>query len=203
MHRLARLTTFAALILPLSAGVAAAQAQPRMAKNTPRLQLFQGDGLNFVLIDPLIYEIKRTGQVVTVPAGFVTDFASVPWYARSVINVLGRHSIPAIVHDYLYWEQRCTREEADAILKEAMAEYESSTFDQKVVYYAVTYGAGGAWNENAQDRKAGYIRVLPEGHRTIPLNTDWESYRQSLFDLNVKEPPPEPGKPAYCTLPQP
>lgn len=59
-----------------------------------------------MLVDDLYYEIKRTGRTIRVPSGFVTDFASVPWYARSAISVLGRHSIPAIVHDYLYWERK-------------------------------------------------------------------------------------------------
>ncbi len=83
-----------------------AQIQPRMATNPTRLQLFQGDGMNFMLVGDMIYEVKRTGKIIVVPSGFVTDFASVPWYGRWFINVLGKHSIPAIVHDYLYWEQR-------------------------------------------------------------------------------------------------
>lgn len=201
MRRIARAAKAAAIIgMCVLSADAAAQMMPKMATNTPRLQLFQGDGLNFVLVDALTYEIKRTGQFITVPAGFVTDFASVPWYARSVINVLGRHSIPAIVHDYLYWEQRCTREQADAIMKEAMTEYESSSFDQNVVFYAIKYGAGGAWSQNAADMAKGLIRILPEGHRNIPLNTDWQSYRQKLFDDHVKEEPIPPGMPAYCKL---
>src|SRR5437764_1311818 len=99
---MSRLAVFAVAIWLAGVLGAESQIQPRMATNTPRLQLFQGDGTNFMLVDPLFYEIKRTGKVITVPAGFVTDFASVPWYARWLISVLGRHSIPAIVHDYLY-----------------------------------------------------------------------------------------------------
>jgi hypothetical protein len=66
----------------------------------------------------------------------------VPWYARWRISVLGKHSIAAIVHDSLYWEQRCTREEADAILREAMGEYGSSSADQTIVCYAVKKRVG-------------------------------------------------------------
>ena len=180
---------------------AEAQIQPRMATNTPRLQLFQGDGTNFMLIDPLFYEIKRTGKVITVPAGFVTDFASVPWYARWFISVLGKHSIPAIVHDYLYWEQRCTREQADLILREAMDEYNSSPRDKEAVYYAVKYGAQSAWDENAADRKKGYIRVLTGGNQNLPLNSDWDAYREQLFKEHAIEPPIGPVPADYCVLP--
>lgn len=174
---------------------------PRMATNTPRLQLFQGDGTNFVLVDPLFYEIKRTGQTIVVPGGFVTDFASVPWYGRTFISVLGRHSIPAIVHDYLYWEQRCTRAQADEIFKEAMTEYSTSGFSKTVAYNAVKYGAGGAWDQNKADRKTGLIKVLTGAYANIPLNTDWDSYRKDLFDRKATEPPIEPGVPQYCVLP--
>ena len=167
-----------------------------MATNTPRLQLFQGDGTNFMLVDPLFYEIKRTGKTITVPAGFVTDFASVPWYARSLISVLGRHSIPAIVHDYLYWEQRCTRDQADDILREAMNEYSSSWRDQIAVDYAVKYGAQGAWDQNKADRKKGYIRVLTGGNQNIPLNMDWE---RTVSSFSSSTPPNRPSGPARRT----
>jgi hypothetical protein len=188
--------------LPVVSEAYAQVFQPKMATNPTRLQLFQGDGTNFMLVNPMFYKIKRTGQMIAVPAGFVTDFASVPWYARWRISVLGKHSIAAIVHDYLYWEQRCTREEADAILREAMDEYGSSWADQTIVYQAVKYGAQSAWDENAADRKKGYIRVLTGGYENIPLNIDWETYRQRLFDQKAKEPAIDPVKPAYCTLPQ-
>jgi hypothetical protein len=191
----------ASQVLPVMTDAHAQEIQPRLATNPTRLQLFQGDGTNFMLVNPMYYEIKRTGQTITVPAGFVTDFASVPWYARWRISVLGKHSIAAIVHDYLYWEQRCTREEADAILREAMGEYGSSSADQMIVYYAVKYGAQSAWDDNKADRKKGYVKVLTGAYQNIPLNTDWDSYRQKLFDQKVTEPPIEPGKPAYCTLP--
>ena len=194
MRALKHAVSVAAVIVAVLAAsqVAGADAQdvrPRMATNTPRLQLFQGDGTNFMLVDPLFYEIKRTGKTITVPAGFVTDFASVPWYARSLISVLGRHSIPAIVHDYLYWEQRCTRDQADDILREAINEYSSSWRDQIAVDYAVKYGAQSAWDQNKADRKKGYIRVLTGGNQNIPLNVDWDAYRQQLFKQHATEPP--------------
>ncbi len=201
-HVIGVATMLAALqVLPIATDAHAQDVRPRMATNTPRLQLFQGDGTNFMLVDPLFYEIKRTGKTITVPAGFVTDFASVPWYARSLISVLGRHSIPAIVHDYLYWEQRCTRDQADAILREAMNEYSSSWRDQIAVDYAVKYGAQGAWDQNEADRKKGYIKVLTGSYQNIPLNTDWETYREQLFKQKATEPPIGPGAPDYCALP--
>lgn len=189
-----------ALVLAQAGFSYAQEIRPKLAITATRLQLFQGDGTNFMLVNPMEYEIKSTGQVITVPAGFVTDFATVPWYARWRISPLGKHSVAAIVHDYLYWEQRCTRDEADRILREAMGEYGSSVADQEIVYYAVSYGAQSAWDENAADRKKGYIRVLTGGKENFAINTDWGSYRDQLLKEHATEPVIPPEKPAYCKL---
>jgi len=39
---------------------------------------------------------------ITVPIGFVTDFASIPVLLRSLINPVGKIRPAALVHDYLY-----------------------------------------------------------------------------------------------------
>jgi hypothetical protein len=199
-HRFCNRVVAGLAVIAICAAVASQASAIFQAKTTPRLQLFQGDGLNFMLVDPLPYEIIRTKETIEVPAGFVTDFASVPWYARAFINVLGRHSIPAIVHDYLYWEQRCTREQADELLREGMIEYKSSWLDEVAVFYAVKYGANGAWKQNAADKKSGLMKVLPEDHRRIPLNHEWSKYRQDLFAQGVREEKIETGPPTYCNL---
>ncbi len=38
---------------------------------------------------------------ITVPAGAVTDFASIPRFARMLIPKLGRYNKAAVIHDYL------------------------------------------------------------------------------------------------------
>lgn len=39
---------------------------------------------------------------ITVPEGFITDFASIPPPARVLINPVGKIRTAALVHDYLY-----------------------------------------------------------------------------------------------------
>jgi len=173
------------------------------ARNTPILQLFQGDGRHFVLRQPLVYEIKKTGAIVIVPEGFVTDFASVPWVARSIIAVLGRHSVPAIVHDYLYWEQKCTRLQADLIMFDAMEEYKSTWFEKHAVWRALRLRGEGPWSINTTDRKKGLLRVIPPEYADIPANTIWSQYRQELFDHGVRETQQtavDSKAPSYCKL---
>jgi hypothetical protein len=183
--------------------VPAGDVQSFQAETSPRWQLFQGDGATFMLTEPLVYRVERTNQIITVPAGFVTDFASVPWAARSIIDVVGKHSVGAVVHDYLYWDQQCSRYEADLLLHEAMVEYKSSWFEKNAVYYAVRARAGGAWDGNAEERKKGLPRIMP--NLTLPANAVWTDYRKKAFDQGVRaEPFPQtPGTPPpYCKLPE-
>ena len=52
------------------------------------------------LAEPLIYESSTWS--VTVPTGFVSDGASVPWPFRMLIPRDGRYRDAAWVHDYLF-----------------------------------------------------------------------------------------------------
>jgi hypothetical protein len=45
------------------------------------------------------------GVRLEVEVGFVTDFATRPWWARGKFSAAGRHAVGAIFHDYLL--QRC------------------------------------------------------------------------------------------------
>jgi hypothetical protein len=69
-------------------------------------------------------------EVITVPNGFITDFASVPPVARWLIPKSGRHNQAAVLHDFLYqnlrnkwkdWDgKKYTRKECDEHFLEAM-----------------------------------------------------------------------------------
>lgn len=68
-----------------------------------------------VLIRPLaseragggLFEVARPfdvvvfGQRITVAQGFVTDGASIPWWARVQFCAWGRDGLPALLHDWL------------------------------------------------------------------------------------------------------
>ena len=44
-------------------------------------------------------------EPITVPAGFVTDLASLPWFTNGLFKKLGRHQRAAVLHDWLYREK--------------------------------------------------------------------------------------------------
>jgi len=56
----------------------------------------------FRLTSPLLFVWDDKKCVVSVPAGFVTDFASIPRGFRNVLSINGSHRLAAVVHDYLY-----------------------------------------------------------------------------------------------------
>lgn len=55
------------------------------------------------LNSPLVYEVDAlgSGKVITVPAGFLTDGASVPRVLWAILPAWGRYSRAAVVHDHL------------------------------------------------------------------------------------------------------
>jgi hypothetical protein len=62
------------------------------------LQVVQQDGGDWVLTRDLIW--KDGIDDVHVPAGFLTDFASIPRVAWFIWNKSGSHNAAAVVHDF-------------------------------------------------------------------------------------------------------
>lgn len=80
-----------------------------------------------------------TTDMVTVPAGFVTDGASVPRVFWNILQPFGEYFEAAIIHDYLYSPRNrfITRERADAIFLEAMKEVGVGWLTRRTIYRAV------------------------------------------------------------------
>lgn len=99
----------------------------------------------FVLAAPFSYCDNTTGKIFTVPAGFVTDYASIPPRFRRFFAQSARHSPAAILHDWLYAiGEPGGKYEADRIFYYAMAEYGVAQFDRDRIWTAVyAFGESG------------------------------------------------------------
>lgn len=96
------------------------------------------------LDNSFVYYSDVLGKLITVPAGFVTDFASGPsLFWVSLARDQGRKA--ATIHDWLYTSQICTREEADRVLQEALLASGYSSTTASMYYYAVRVGGGSHW----------------------------------------------------------
>ena len=93
------------------------------------LDVQQLDDAHVRLLAPLVYDSPVLRATVTVPAGFVSDFASVPrWLTLTYALVGGRAKRAGVVHDWLYTvggltpapTDRVTQRQADDAFAEAI-----------------------------------------------------------------------------------
>ncbi len=121
------------------------------------------DGRTWAIWKEFTYHVGElnSGETITVPLGFRTDFASVPSIFRFLVPRWGKYGKAAIVHDFCYWEQQYPRERADEIFREAMGVSGVARWRIFVMYRAVRLFGGRAWRGNQKLRERGYDRVLP------------------------------------------
>ncbi|MCW1921331.1 DUF1353 domain-containing protein [Luteolibacter arcticus] len=102
----------------------------------------QGDVRTFRLLAPFTYLSSR--GAITVPAGFVTDGASIPRVFWSVLAQFGPWFGAAIIHDWLYSELnlRFTRLQSDDLFKEAMFNAGLDWPRREMIYRAVRWFGG-------------------------------------------------------------
>jgi len=97
------------------------------------------------LTAPLIYQSDVAGQTFVVPAGYVTDYASVP-RAPLVYWLCGDTStLASVVHDWLYTTHPVTRAVADAVLKEASLLTGVPKWRANLMYLGVRVGGASHW----------------------------------------------------------
>ncbi len=155
------------------------------------------DGNDSILMADLRYQVGTTNFVVVVPAGFVTDFASTPKAIWAVLPPFGQYQLAAVVHDFLYWDQGCTREQADALLRVAMAESKVDPIKRDIVWQAVRRFGNSAWTGNTTAKAAGQPRIVPEADRAIPALMTWAEYRAQLMARGVRPEPTPATPPSY------
>lgn len=96
------------------------------------------DDDNWELAQDLVYESRILAQVLTVPAGSMTDFASIPkWLpvAYTLLKSVGKEA--ACVHDYLYRKKVCGKLKADRVFREALKAKGVVVWKRNLMYWAV------------------------------------------------------------------
>ena len=146
MSRLLKIILSAAAFLAIAAGLvlfALFSFSAKEAPPSPTVRPF-GNNKEWALTEEMIYVVGNTDARIVVPKGFVTDFASIPQSLWSFgLSPHGQYSRAAVVHDFLYWAQPCTREQADRLLVIAMKESRVGTFDEWAIYSGVAgFGSG-------------------------------------------------------------
>ena len=93
----------------------------------------------FMVYEDYSWTLKN-GQTIKVAEGYLTDLASIPRIARSIIKGHNRYTLAAIVHDYLctHGDQfKVNRKRADDIFLEIMLGCEVPKWKAYSMYGAV------------------------------------------------------------------
>lgn len=108
--------------------------------------IFEDDqGLPLTLVVPLVYASDSLQRVLTIPAGFVTDLASIPQVLWNILPPIGRYDHAAVVHDFLYQNNGVTRAQADVVLREAMEVKQVPAWMRWTIYSGVRVGGWLPW----------------------------------------------------------
>ena len=149
------------------------------------------DGQAWTIEGGLAWGIGFSNAVVFVPHGFVHDRAGVP----PALWSLASYTRAAIVHDWLYWAQPCSRLQADNLLMIAMKESGISWWRRQMVYRGVRMQGEAVWRRNAEERAKGLPRINPYGY--VPDNLTWRQLRARMIREGVRDLPyVDPG--LYC-----
>jgi hypothetical protein len=100
----------------------------------------------WILNVPLVYQSDVAGRTIKVPAGFSTDFASVPRWLPFAFAWLGGHGdSAATVHDFLYTRKPVSRRMADLVLREALAASYVARWRIPLFYWGVRLFGWSHW----------------------------------------------------------
>jgi len=100
----------------------------------------------FELQADLIYETDLLGfddELIIVPAGYRTDFASIPRFFHRILPPIGRYSRAAVVHDWLcdVKPKMSSSDTAADIFREAMIDLDVAKWKIGLMVFAVkTFG---------------------------------------------------------------
>lgn len=89
-------------------------------------------------------------MVVTVPAGFLSDFASIPAFAALFGFDDDDFCEAAVLHDYLYTVKTCTRAAADREFLLALKATKCSAAKRWTIYRMVRLFGWHAWNRKGE-----------------------------------------------------
>lgn len=112
-----------------------------MSSFTSQAELEILDDFKFKLLSSFEFHVGEypSEDIISVPAGFITDLASVPKILWSILPPHGKWAKSAIIHDYLYSTANNfkTRAESDKVFLEGMKVLEVPFVKRIAMYIAV------------------------------------------------------------------
>jgi len=104
------------------------------------------NGRRWRLVQAFTYHSQLAERAFIVPAGFVTDFASIPRCFWRVLPPTGEYGKAAVVHDGNYRENTTvTRKMADDVFLEGMRDLSVPAWKAQIMYHAVRLFGRGSY----------------------------------------------------------
>jgi hypothetical protein len=103
----------------------------------------------WIFTAPLVWQDKQFGTL-TVPIGFRTDLASIPYAFRSIpfLDTAGISRRPAGMHDWLYSWRMIGKDDADEFLKQSLLAEGAEPKVAAVFYLGVHEFGQAAWDSD-------------------------------------------------------
>lgn len=99
----------------------------------------------YTVVEPFIYDSDVLHARITVPVGFETDLASVPRLPVVYLLTGATGNEAAVIHDYLYTMQPCTRAQADEVFYEALLAAGAPRWRAWLMWAGVRAGGASHW----------------------------------------------------------
>lgn len=96
------------------------------------------------------YLSDDNSDIISVPAGFITDLATIPRIFWSLMPPDGKYAKAAIIHDYLYDNAFRTKYEADRIFLDGMTVLGVPKWKRVIMYWAVRLFGCGNYTDKPQ-----------------------------------------------------
>ena len=118
------------------------------------------DGRHYRLLAEFDFASEALERIVRVPAGFVTDFASIPRVLWAILPPTGRWSKASVLHDDAYQHPEMitppiTRLQADRLLLEGMEALSVPAIARWCIFAGIRIGGRVAWNIYRKEESRG------------------------------------------------
>lgn len=118
-------------------------------QSIPSIEAIPGTANQWRLRAP--WRMRHADTDLIIPPGFVTDLASIPKLARSLVQQGDRRTWgPSIEHDYRYYYQIGPRRTADSAFRQRLRQNGISIAKSWMMWLAVRLGGYRAWSKNKQ-----------------------------------------------------
>jgi len=158
------------------------------------LKLEYVDGRTWKVDAPFRYDVgaEDSGESIVVPAGTLTDFASIPRFFWRLLPPTGEYGKAAVIHDWLYQNlgiiqqhlaydvsprlREYTRKQCDDIFLDAMSVLGVPAWKKRAMHGAVRAFGWSAWNSHRQ--RLSVVRSYPSGNVVCVIPNEQENPTQ-------------------------